>query len=183
MAKAIMQAALVKLPDEFGGKEIKFGKGDRIIKLPFPAENPTGILFVGRSGRTFLADFSRYPDAIKAVMVFHGSKQKLGDDYADLEDEADCFEAVIELDARLAEGKWTAERQGFAGISVLMRAIMEVFSMTEQAARDFLKPLTPKEKMGLRVSPELKPTVDKLEAEKGKKADVGGLIEKLKKQQ
>lgn len=194
MAKAEMQPALVRLVwsgEKFvtpadGQKpdlEAKFGKTDRILKFAFPLGDakPTGVLFVGRSGRVHVADFSRYPEAIQAVMVFHGAKQKLGDEYADLDNEDDCFEAMIALDGRLAEGKWEAERQGFAGISVLMRAIMKVFNLSEEQAREFLKPLTKAEKDALRVDPEIKPTIDEIERERGKKVDSAPLIERLKK--
>lgn len=179
MANAKQPATLVRLPDEFDNLEVKFGKTDKIVKLAWPKDQPTGVLFVGRSGRWYLADFSRYPEKIREVLVFHGAKQKLGDEYADQESEDDCFEAMIALDERLAKGEWTAERQGFAGVSVLMRAIMQVFQKTEEEARAFLKPLSKVEKDALRVSPELKPTIDEIEKAKGKGADVSGLIQKL----
>lgn len=162
--------------------EVKFGKTDKIVKLAFPfgSDCPTGILFVGRSGRTYLADFSRYPGAIQGVMVFHGTKQKLGDEYADLDSEDDCFEAMIELDGRLTEGKWTAERQGFAGISVLMKAVMKVYAISEEAAREFLKPLSKKEKDALRVCDELKGAIQEIEMERGKGVDTASVLAKLK---
>jgi hypothetical protein len=175
--------ALVRMPERFGGAEVKFGKGDKVLKIATgPAEAPTGILFLGRDGSHYHADISRYPDGIKAFTHFHGAKQKLGDEYADLDDIADCLEAVRELDGRLASGRWTAERQGFAGISLLMRAIMEVFGLAEEKAREFLKPLSAKEKQGLRQAPELKAVIDRMEAERGKSVDVGGLLGKLKAQ-
>lgn len=184
MAKA-EAAALVKLPVETYGDhpEVRFGKTDKVVKLAFPigATEPTGVLFVSKTGKLFLADVSRYPDAIKGVLQFHGAKQKLGDEYADLDSEDDCLEAARALDARLAEGKWTADREGFAGVSVLMRAIMKVFDKTEDEARAFLKELNKKEKDALRASPELKPTIDAMEAEKGKGVETKGLIEKLTK--
>ncbi len=164
--------------------EVKFGKTDNIIKLAFPlgSEMPTGVLFVGRNGRAYLADVSRYPDAVKGYMVFHGGKQKLGDEYADLDGIDDCFEAMIALDNRLAEGKWDAERKGFAGISVLMKAIMEAFQKTEEEARAFLKDLSPKEKMALKATEELKPIVERMEKERGKDVDTAALLGKLKPQ-
>ncbi len=179
---ALQQGA--EVPEGTKVHEVKFGKTDKIVKLAFPigSESPTGILFVGRNGRMFLANISRYPQTIKETMVFHGSKQKLGDEYADLDTVDDCFEALIALDGRLAEGKWTVERQGFAGVSVLMKALMEVYDLTEEGAREFLKPLTVKEKAALRASPELKPAIDKIEAERGKGADVTALLDKLRKQ-
>lgn len=179
-------AALVKVAADVNGSgkdvEIRFGKTDKILKFPFPygAAEPTGVLFVAKSGRTYVADFTRYPANIKAFMVFHGTKQKLGDEYADLDSEDDCMEAMIELDGRLAEGKWTADRQGFAGISVLMRALMKVYAIEEAAAREFLKPLSVKEKQALRASDELKATIQELEAEKGKGVDTKAILGKLK---
>jgi hypothetical protein len=179
-------AALVTVPAAVNGSdkpvEVRFGKADKIIKLAFPfgSDKPTGVLFVGKSGNTFLADFSRYPDETKGILLFHGSKQKLGDEYADLDSEDDCMEAAREMDGRLADGKWTSDRQGFTGISTLMRAIMKVYSITEEAAREFLKPLTTKEKMALRATDELKSAIAEIEAEKGKGTDVSKLIEKLK---
>ena len=174
------KAVLVRAPQAYGGAEFKFGKTDKVLKIATgPQEAPTGILFLARSGAFFHADISRYPGNITALTHFHGCKQKLGDEYADLDSEDDCLEAARELDARLASGRWTAERQGFAGISLLMRALMEVFGLTDDKAREFLKPLSVKEKKGLRQSPELKPAIDRMEAERSKDVDVGGLIEKL----
>lgn len=192
MAKDKAPAFAVNLPDSFKAKPVSFGKADKIVKLAVSRDGdnwiitpegqfPTGVLFVGRDGQTFVADFSRYPEAMSKTLMFHGTKQKLGDEYADLDSIDDCLEAVRELDGRLAEGKWTADRQGFAGISVLMRAIMKVYNITEEAARDFLKPLSAKEKLALRAAPELKPTIDEIEAEraKGAKTDTQELLKKL----
>lgn len=185
-------AIVVRISDALAARcklatpDVKFGKTDRVLKLPVYAEGsdtgaaPVAVLFLGRSGRTFVADFMRYPEGIKSVMIFHGTKQKLGDEYADLDSEEDCFESVISLDGRLAEGKWSADRQGIAGISVLMKAIMKVFSLSEDQAREYLKPLTKAEKDALRVCEELKATIDEIEREKGKGANVSGIIEKLK---
>lgn len=191
-------AALVKLPDTFGGAEVRFGKTDKVMKLAVSrsgdgegwkvcdlskGEMPTAVLFVGKDGQTFVADISRYPENVKGIMTFHGGKQKLGDEYADLDTVDDCLEAARNLDASLAEGKWFAERQGFAGISVLMRAIMKVYGIEEAAAREFLKPLSAKEKIALRAAPELKPTIDAIEAERAKKSEVdtAAVLGKLKK--
>lgn len=178
---ASQNGTLVRKPAAFGGEEVKFGKSDKILKIPTgPAERPSGILFLGRDGSHFHADISRYPANIAEIMRFHGAKQKLGDEYADLDSIEDSLEAVRELDERLAAGRWTAERTGFVGMSLLLRAIMEVFGLDETAAREFLKPLTQQEKQGLKHSPELKPVIDRMESERAKQVDVGGLIGKLK---
>lgn len=188
--------ALVKM-DQYGIPEARFGKGDKVLKFAVSrvaksaetdtgwkitqaGQMPEGVLFVGVDGSAFVADFSRYPDSVKGYMTFHGAKQKIGDEYADLDDVADCMEAARELDMRLAAGKWTADREGFAGISVLMRAIMKVFAIPEEAAREFLKPLSTKEKQALRASEELKATIAELEAAKGKGVDTAEILKKLK---
>lgn len=184
--------ALVKLDSFKAGFEARFGKTDRVLKFAVTKQDDgwkiseandaiQGVLFVGKDGQTFVADFSRYPASVTSYMVFHGTKQKLGDEYADLDSVDDCLEAVRELDGRLADGKWTAERTGFSGMSILMRAIVEVYNISEEEAREFLKPLKPAEKQALRASPELKPTIDRLEAEKGKGANASELLKKLPK--
>lgn len=185
--------ALIKLDQFQTGFEARFGKGDKILKfavtkdqsfvsgwkITAAGEPMHGVLFVGKDGQTFVADYSRYPAGVLSIMQFHGTKQKLGDEYADLDSVDDCLEAVRELDARLAEGKWTADRTGFSGMSLLLRAIVKVYGISEQEAREFLKPLKPAEKQALRASPELKPTIDAFEAEKGKGADASELLKKL----
>lgn len=193
--KAKAPAHVVKLPQFGKDAEARFGKTDQIAKLALANDDstetgwkllsrleevPTAVLYVGRDGKTFTQDFTRYPDNVKGILLFHGTKQKTGDEYANL-DADDAWEAIREMDERLAEGKFYAERQGFAGISVLMRAIMKVFQLSEDQAREFLKPLSAKEKQALRASDELKATIAELEAERGKGVDTKKLLEKLPK--
>lgn len=195
MAKEKTPAFVVKLPQFGTDAEARFGKSDQIVKLALANDDntetgwklltrleevPTAVLYVGRNGQTFTQDFTRYPENVKGILLFHGTKQKTGDEYADL-DADDAWEAIREMDERLADGKFYAERQGFAGISVLMRAIMKVFQLSEDQAREFLKPLTAKEKQALRASDELKATIAELEAERGKGVDTKKLLEKLPK--
>lgn len=191
MAKATLPkppAALVKLAanPERGlhePLEVRFGKNDKVQKLSWPlkSEQPTGVMFVSVNGDWFVADYSRYPQEIKGILEFHGTKQKVGDEYADLDSPEDCMEAARAMDKRLAAGQWFAERGGFSGISVLMQAIMKVFQLSEEKAREFLEPLTTAEKRGLRVSDELRATVEEIEKEKAKKADVSKYLERLRK--
>lgn len=194
-AKEKSASFVVKLPQFGKDAEARFGKTDQIAKLALANDDttetgwkllsrleevPTAVLYVGRDGQTFTQDFTRYPENVKGILLFHGTKQKTGDEYANL-DVDDSWEAIREMDERLAEGKFYAERQGFAGISVLMRAIMKVFQLSEDQAREFLKPLTAKEKQALRASEELKPTIEELEKERGKGVDTKKLLEKLPK--
>lgn len=193
MAKKSEPVALVKL-SAFGDFEVRFGKVDKVQKLAIAKtadgwkladlekDVPEGVLYVGKDGQTFIQDISRYPENVKAILFWHGTKQKTGDEYADMDHVEDCMEAVREMDERLAEGKFYADRQGFAGVSVLMRAIMKVYGMDEAAVREFLKPLSVKEKQALRVSAELKAAVEEIERERGKGVDTGALLGKIKPQ-
>lgn len=194
-AKDKPAAHVVKLPQFGKDAEARFGKTDQIVKLALANDDstetgwklmsrledvPSAVLYVGRDGQTYTQDFTRYPDNVKGYLLFHGTKQKTGDEYANL-DADDAWEAIREMDERLAEGKFYAERQGFAGISVLMRAIMKVFQLSEEQAREYLRGLTPKEKGALRATDELKPTIEEIERERGKGVDTKKLLEKLPK--
>lgn len=191
MANKSQPAVLIPLP-QFGLPEARFGKTDKVLKFPVARlvgadgwhvvkddTMPEGVLFVGRDGSTFVADFTRYPANIKGFMVFHGSKQKIGDEYADLDTVEDCMEAAREMDDRLADGKWFADKQAFKGVSIVMRAIMMAYSVSEEEARNFLKPLSAQEKAALKASAELKPFVDQIEAERGKGIDTKSILSKL----
>lgn len=102
----------------------------------------------------------------------HGVEQKLGDETAGLEDVDDATEAVDDLIARLAKGEWTSrvEGGGFAGSSVLAQALVEYSGKTLDEVRAFLKDMKQAEKMGLRQDPDIKPIVERIEAEKAAKA-------------
>lgn len=113
----------------------------------------------------------------------HGLSQKGGDEYASEKDVDDAVLAFDDLMDRLKKGEWSERREGggFGGASVLAKAIMEVFKLDETQVREYLRGLKPQEKMALRQAPELKPTIEKLEAEKasGSKVDTKALLGKL----
>lgn len=165
--------------ENLGAAEVQKQEYWRLVDLS-KDETPDAVGFVGKNGKHYVAYYKRYPSNIRQINEFHGSKQKLGDEYADVDEVDDCLEAARALDEQLASGKWYAERTGFSGISVLMRAIMKVFGQTEEQAREFLKPLSVKEKQALRVCDELKATIAEIEAEKGKGTDVSNILAKLK---
>lgn len=99
----------------------------------------------------------------------HGAAQKLGDECAGIQDPEDMVLAVDDLIGRLNEGNWNVKREGgsgFAGTSVLLRALVEFSGKSPEEIKAFLKDKTQADKMALRASPQLKPIVDRLEAEK-----------------
>lgn len=112
------------------------------------------------------------PDML-ATYALHGAEQKLGDEISGVDDIEDAVEAIDQLMARLDAGDWTKERSGgggMAGASILARALVEVTKQPIAVVRDYLSKLDNKTKTALRVSPEVAPTIKRLEDEKAKRA-------------
>lgn len=83
------------------------------------------------------------PLGLIAKAVGHGLEQKLGDQTAGEEDVEDCVIAVDDLLAQLDKGDWTQRAEGgggFAGASVVVKAIIEV--MNERNAKAGKPPVT-----------------------------------------
>lgn len=149
---------------EFAGKrkmlkEVILGEGE--------GEYPK-VRFDFRNGKTreFVVD--------KLIPQFaaHGASQKIGDETAGEDDVDDMVLAVDEIIERLNGGEWAVKREGggFAGVSILMRALMEHSGKDEATVKAFLKPKSHAEKMALRSHPPIKAIVERLEAEKAAKA-------------
>ena len=145
---------------------------------------PVGVRWDFVNGKTRTVLISDIP-AVQAQATCHGISQKGGDEYASEKDVDDAVLAFDDLMDRMKgpNGKWTERREGggFGGASVLAKAIMEIFKLDETQVREYLRGLKPQEKMALRQAPELKPTIEKLEAEKaaGAKVDTKALLGKL----
>lgn len=181
-----------------GAKSLEFtGTEKRAKKLIkdhyFDAEGHPHVELFFRSGE--YRDF-RLPESLLLKFAAHGAEQKLGDNVAGTPDVDDMVVATDSLLARLHKGEWSAEREGgFAGTSVLMKALTiyrlrkdgifapgagasqedkaaytSLFSEKLAKVKEFLEPKTQNEKMALRGSPQLKPIVEELEAEKLAKA-------------
>lgn len=108
------------------------------------------------------------PAAMVPDFALHGAGQKLGDETAGLDDVEDCVLAVDELIDRLYNGEWSQRREGsgLAGTSILLRALVELYNKPIEEVRKFLSGKTQQDKIQLRLNPKVKPTVDRLEAEK-----------------
>jgi hypothetical protein len=144
---------------------------------------PIGVRWDFSNGQTrtiLLSDLT----ALSSILGCHGLSQKGGDEYASEKDVDDAVLAFDDLMDRLKKGEWSERREGggFGGSSVLAKAISEVFGKSMEETRAFLRDLKPAEKMALRQTPELKPTIEKLEAEKaaGGKVDTAALLAKAK---
>lgn len=153
----------VKMTD---GRVVEFPGKKRLIKTSFPETWKVQLDFVNGETRTWVV-----PEKLRAKCACHGGEQKLGDETAGLDDVDDMVEAVDELIDHLNAGEWTQRREGsgMAGTSVLLKALIEKTGKSIETVRAFLKDKTQAEKMALRTSANLKPIVDRLEAEKASK--------------
>lgn len=168
------------------GRKVEFAGKRKLIKTSLiPGENEyTGPLAVQLDFRNTETRTFPLPDVLLSKFAVHGAEQKLGDETAGVEDVDDMVIFVDELMDRLAKGEWSTKREGsgFAGTSILMRALVEVSGKTAEAIKLFLSTKTQADKMALRNSPKIKPVVERLEAEKlakGTKVDVGALEAEL----
>lgn len=147
------------------------------------AGKPVGVRWDFSNGKTRTVMLSDLPD-LQAELGVHGLSQKGGDEYASEKEVDDAVLAFDDLMDRLKKGEWSERREGggFGGASILAKAIAKVFGKSEEEVRAFLRDLKPAEKMALRQTPELKPEIERLEAEKasGSKVDVAGILGKLK---
>lgn len=182
---------VVEFPEDTKAKKTILIEGsdgkhyDRGADLPegVTAGAPVGVRWDFSNGQTrtlLIADVQ----PLAAYFTVHGISQKGGDEYASEKDVDDAVLAFDDLVDRLKKGEWSERREGggFGGASVLAKALMEVFGLDQEGVRAYLRDLKPAEKLALRQAPELKPTIERLEAEKasGSKVDTAGLLSKLK---
>lgn len=141
------------------------------------------VRFDFRNGET--RTFTLRSDMV-AKFAAHGAEQKLGDEAAGIEDIDDIVLAIDELIERLNGGEWGVKREssGFAGTSILLRAIVEVTGKSVEAVRAYLKEKTPAQKLALREAAMFAPVVKRLEAEKAAKkpaVDTAPLLDEISK--
>jgi hypothetical protein len=151
------------------GRVVEFaGKRKMLKESLFTEGEAPKVRFDFRNGkvRVFTVD--------KLIPQFaaHGASQKIGDETAGEDDVDDMVLAVDEIIERLNNGEWAVKREGggFAGVSVLMLALMEHSGKDEATVKAFLKPKSHAEKMALRSHPPVKVIVERIEAEKAAKA-------------
>lgn len=159
-AKTVYES--VKMDDD---RVVEFPGKRRVLKSVVIEDNVAKVRFDFRNGETRI--FS-VPTDLLLQFAAHGASQKLGDCFAGVKELDDAIQTYDETAHRLSEGKWTEESTGGtnAGSSILQKALMEVTGKSAEDIRAFLASKTPKEKMALRGNPKIKPTVDRLEAEK-----------------
>lgn len=128
------------------------------------------------------------PQSLLLKFAAHGAEQKLGDEMAGVEDLDDAVLTIDDLMDRLNKGDWSIKREGGAGskgTSILLKALVELSGKSVDVIKTFLSSKTQADKLALRNSPELKPIVERLEAEKAanakgvNKVDTAALLDQL----
>lgn len=152
------------------GRVVEFAGKRQMLKTSDTSSegvNTVRLDFVNGETRIFTI-----PDELLNRFALHGAEQKLGDEIAGLKDIEDSILAIDDLMDRLARGEWGVKREanGMAGTSVLARALVESTGKDIATIREFLGKKTHAEKVALRQNPRILPIVQRLEAEKVKKA-------------
>lgn len=151
------------------GRIVEFAGKRKMLKESIFVEGQAPIVrFDFRNGKT--RQFT--VDKLIPQFAAHGASQKIGDETAGEDDVDDMVLAVDEIIERLNNQEWAVKREGggFAGVSVLMLALMEHSGKDEATVKAFLKPKSHAEKMALRSHPPVKVIVERIEAEKAAKA-------------
>lgn len=182
-AAAPKQKAEVQVVDMQDGRKVEFAGKRKLLKETIISGDSVSVRLDFRNGetRTFTV-----PNELLLKAAGHGIEQKLGDETAGTEDVDDMVLDVDNLIDRLKANEWSTKREssGFAGTSVLLRAIVEwnAGKKTVEQVKEWLKPKSAAEKMALRNSPKLKPIVERLESEKqakNNKVDTDALLGEL----
>lgn len=161
------EVEVVELSD---GRKVEFVGKRRMLKDTKVTEDSAGVVFDFKNGRTI--EFT-VPTSLLYHFAAHGAAQKIGDETAGEEDVDDMVLSVEDIIGRLNEGKWSKDREGggFGGTSILIQALQLAWpTKTLDQIRGFLKDKTKVQKDAMRASSQLKPIVDKLEAEKAAKS-------------
>jgi len=167
------------------GEVVEFTDRQRTIKTHDLHDGNATVKFAFKNGEVRTFSFDKHAKLLMRLAI-HGALQKIGDETAGVEDIDDQVAAVDAVIDRLEKGEWGAERtagDGFAGASIVIRAIAEVKGVTPQEAKDFIertlekykaagKPITRQALYASFRAPGSKtaPVIARLEAEKAAKA-------------
>ena len=146
------------------GATYEFGEKAKVKKQSSTDGSKGVVKFVFRNGAVRSTSFDpSHPLFVRLAQ--HGADQKIGDEFAGLDDPEDCVAAFEQISERLQAGEWTEKKQseGLAGTSMLARALAEVTG----------KPLA-------EVKAKLAATPKEMKAAIGKQKAVAEVIERIK---
>lgn len=111
------------------GETVAFGEKQKLMKSSDLKDGHATVRLAFRNGEVREFGFGKHHTLLMQLAI-HGALQKLGDEVSGVEDLDDQVAAIDALITRLDAGKWGTERAagggGFAGASVVVRAIAEV---------------------------------------------------------
>jgi hypothetical protein len=155
------------------GQTYEFGEKAKVKKLSSTEGTQVVVKFVFRNGAVRSTAFSAdHPLFVRLAQ--HGADQKIGDEFAGLDDPEDCVAAFEGISARLQAGEWSEKRQseGLAGTSLLARALAEVTGKSLAEVKERLA-ATPKEaKAAIGKQKAVAAVIDRLKAERDAKKGV-----------
>lgn len=155
----------VTLPD---GSTVKFSARDKVKKMSYSLDDGTIMIrFVFRNGTVKESEFlPTNPILVRAAQ--HGLDQKIGDEFAKLDDVEDCIVAFEEMCERLQAGEWVAEREsnGLSGVSLLAAALIRVTGKPRDEVLAKVKELPPKVKAAMLSHPPIAAEVAKIKEER-----------------
>lgn len=154
------------------GTTVQFNKKQKLVKTSAISDNGDIALrldFANGAVRSFSLPTG---SPLYARFAAHGAEQKLGDAIAGENDLGDGVLSIDDLIGRLNNGEWTVTRAAgsFSGTSILIQALVEVSGKSVEDIKAFLADKSQAEKLALRRSDKLRPTIERLEADKASKS-------------
>lgn len=179
------EKTMVKMTD---GREVGFNKAQRLVRNSTIADDgtvTTVLDFLNGQTRKFVVA----PTAPNyARFAATGVENKIGNQIGNEKDIDDAVMSVDDLIKRLNDGEWYVGRApgSFSGASILAKALIEASGKTGDEIKAFLGSKSHAEKLALRTSPQIKPIIERLEAEKAANSktdkpsvDTGALLGEL----
>lgn len=123
------------------GEVVEFTDRQKSVKSSSLEDGHAKVRFAFRNGEVREFEFGKH-HALLMRLAIHGALQKIGDETAGVEEVEDQVEAVEATIARLEAGNWGAERQaasGFAGASIVIRAVCEATGKTPAEVKEHLE--------------------------------------------
>lgn len=148
------------------GQKIDFGMRKKVIKTVKKVDADTFTVTMDfANGETHVFNVTR--DQFIDYAMF-GAMQILADTFtANSDDIEKGIAAVLAKFGSISRGEWELEKTETQKVgSMLAQALVNVYKLDAQKVIDFLKTKSSEEKNALSLTPELKPEIDRLKAEK-----------------
>lgn len=156
------------------GRTVEFTERQKCITERIVDGNQIlGIRFDFKSGDSLTVEKGDV-EGLAERFMWHGVEQKYRDQFASAKEVDDAFEWVTGLHSRIRKGEWSEQREGsgggVSGAGLLVKALMELHSLTADKAREFLADKSPKEQAILRDYPPIAEKIREIKA-RSPKAD------------